>query len=174
MYCSVLQCVAVCCSVLQYVALCCSVSRWVAVCCIALHCVALCCTVLHCVVWCLCVAAPDFESSHPQGLQFYQARLLCMFSLWCRTCESVMSNISMSHGTHFNESCHTRVWHMNELVLSSSTDLYVLMPVNACYTYECSMPHMSIRRCHPVLCEYVNASRSTYEYDIICVVKVLT
>ena len=40
MYCSGLQCVAVCCSVLQCVAVCCSV----------LQCVVMCCNVLQCVV----------------------------------------------------------------------------------------------------------------------------
>jgi len=36
-YCSVLQCVAVCCSVLQCVAVCCSVLQCVAVCCSVSH-----------------------------------------------------------------------------------------------------------------------------------------
>jgi len=62
MYCSVLQCVAVCCSVFQCVAVCCSVLQCVAVavrcsvlqcvaaccmCCSVLPCVAVCCSVLH-------------------------------------------------------------------------------------------------------------------------------
>ena len=37
-FCSVLQCVAVCCSVLQCVAVCCSVLQCVAVCCSVLQC----------------------------------------------------------------------------------------------------------------------------------------
>jgi len=67
MYCSVMQCVAVCCSVLQCVAVCCSVLQCVlclphthlhvyhnallhyhdAVCCSVLQCVAVCCSMLH-------------------------------------------------------------------------------------------------------------------------------
>jgi len=48
-YCSVLQCVAVCCSVLRCVAVCWSVSQFVVVCCGVLQCVAVCCSVLQCV-----------------------------------------------------------------------------------------------------------------------------
>jgi len=48
-YCSVLQCNAVCGSVLQCVAVCCSVLHYIAVLCSALKCVATCCSVLQCV-----------------------------------------------------------------------------------------------------------------------------
>jgi len=44
MFCSMLQCVAVCCGVLRCVAVCCSV----------LQCVAVCCSVLQCVVVVCC------------------------------------------------------------------------------------------------------------------------
>jgi len=47
-YCSVLQCVAVCCSVLQCAAVCCSVLQCVAVYCSVLQCAAVCCSVLQC------------------------------------------------------------------------------------------------------------------------------
>ena len=73
-YCSVLQCVAVCCcvsqccrpicilsvgycSMLQCVAVCCSVLQCVAVCCSVLQCVAVCCSVLQCVAVLQCAAA---------------------------------------------------------------------------------------------------------------------
>jgi len=52
----VLQCVAVWCTVLQCGALCCSVVHCVAVWCTVLQCGAVCCSVVHCVaVWCTVV-----------------------------------------------------------------------------------------------------------------------
>jgi len=53
-YCSVLQCVAVCCSVLQCAAMCCNVPDHISLecrvtlCCSVLQCVAVCCSVLQC------------------------------------------------------------------------------------------------------------------------------
>jgi len=55
-YCSVLQCVAVCCSVLQCVAVCCSVLQCVAVCCSVLQCDAVYCSVLQCVAVCCTIS----------------------------------------------------------------------------------------------------------------------
>jgi len=46
-YCSELQCVALCGSVLQCVAVCYSVLQCVAVCCSVLQCVTVCCSVMH-------------------------------------------------------------------------------------------------------------------------------
>jgi len=64
-WCSMLQCVAVCCSVLQCVAWCCNALQYqdiedlvarltqcVAACCSVLQCVAVCCSVLQCVAVC--------------------------------------------------------------------------------------------------------------------------
>ena len=47
MFCSVLQCVAMCCSVLQCVAVYCSVLQGIVVCCSVLQCVAVCSSVLQ-------------------------------------------------------------------------------------------------------------------------------
>ena len=55
MYCSVLQCVAVCCSVFQCVAVCCSVLQCVAVRCIVLQFVAVFCSELQFVAECCIV-----------------------------------------------------------------------------------------------------------------------
>jgi len=55
MWCSVLQCVAVCCSVLQRVAVCCNMVHRVAACCSVLTCVAVCCNTVQCVVVCCSV-----------------------------------------------------------------------------------------------------------------------
>jgi len=54
-FCSVLQCVAVCCSVLQCIAVCCSVLQCVAVCCSMSQCVAVRCSVLQCIAVCCSV-----------------------------------------------------------------------------------------------------------------------
>jgi len=51
-WCSVVQCGAVCCSVLQCGAVWCSVVQCGAVCCSVLQCVAACCSVLQCVAVC--------------------------------------------------------------------------------------------------------------------------
>ena len=48
-------CVVVCCSVLKCVVACCQKLHCVAVCCSVLLCVAMCCTVLHCVALCCTV-----------------------------------------------------------------------------------------------------------------------
>jgi len=63
LWCSMVQCVAVCCSVLQCVAVCCCVLQCVvmsvcaisAVWCSVLQCVAVCCSVLQCVAVCCCM-----------------------------------------------------------------------------------------------------------------------
>jgi len=48
-YCSVLQCIAVCCGVLRCAAVCCIALQCDAACCSVLPCAAACCSVLPCV-----------------------------------------------------------------------------------------------------------------------------
>ena len=55
-FCSVLQCAAMCCSVIQCVAVCCRVLPCVAECCRVLQFVAMCCSVLQCVAVCCSVS----------------------------------------------------------------------------------------------------------------------
>ena len=64
-YCIVLQCVAMCCSVQQCVAVCCSVSHHFAIFCSALQCVALCCIVLQCVADTYQSAKKSLKPSNP-------------------------------------------------------------------------------------------------------------
>jgi hypothetical protein len=58
-YCSMIQCVAVCCSVLQCVAVCCRMLQSVAECCSMLQCVAVCRSVLQCVAVCCRTLQPS-------------------------------------------------------------------------------------------------------------------
>jgi len=82
-WCSVVQCVAVCCSVMQCGAVCCSVLQCVAVCCCVVQCCAVSCSVMQCdAVCCIHTSQTKHVSSCilPDGLGGHESPILSHLS----------------------------------------------------------------------------------------------
>jgi len=135
-YCSVLQCVAVCCSVLQCVAVRCSALQCVAVCGSALQCVAVRCSVLQCVAVCCdlvqCVAVCGIYciSLHRHhALPYIMMQKGTYYYNPCYTHNTQHTTHNTQHPTHntrLQSLLHTAMWHTTEgaVFMNMSVGIY--------------------------------------------------